>query len=142
MITQERAAAEQSRRRSSVARAKIASLLSPGSILAYNASSSRLLVARLKKARLNLRQRCFLLLYEPSSSTLAVVVSFILWSIYRSRTSSLFELALNTESNQECKTEGNLARVPQPIECKKNGNEAKEHNHPRKVPGDMRSVGR
>ena len=80
MITQERAAAEQSRRRSSVARAKISSLLSPGSILAYNASSSRLLVARLKKARLNLRQRCFLLLYEPSSSTLAVVVSFILWS--------------------------------------------------------------
>ena len=71
MITQEHKAQTKSR--------KVTSVLSPASILAYNASSSRLLVKQLRNEFRSPRERFFLLLYEPASSGLAVFISVITW---------------------------------------------------------------
>ena len=58
---------------------KAGALLSPG-LLAHSHDSARLLVARLKGKELSMRQRAFLLLYEPQSSALAAWVGLLVWT--------------------------------------------------------------
>ena len=71
MLTQEK--------REATRRSRVKSVASSESILAYNAASSRLLVSRLKGQRLSLRERIFLLLYEPRSSPFAIALSVCIW---------------------------------------------------------------
>lgn len=58
---------------------KSGSFVSPG-FEAHSLTSARLLVAQLNGQRLTLRQRCFLLLYEPQSSSLAALTALVIWA--------------------------------------------------------------